>query len=60
MTSALVDEATAFLCGFKNTLIKTYRQDARNHFTDAKSEKNGPISHESETTQCTMATGMKK
>ena len=39
VASALVDEATAFLCGFKNTLIKTYGQGARNHFTDAKNEK---------------------
>ena len=39
VANSLVDEATAVLRGLKNYLIKTYGNDARNHFAGAKNDK---------------------
>ena len=39
VANSLVDEATTVLRGLKNYLIKTYGNDARNHFAGAKNDK---------------------
>ena len=39
VATALINEATAALRALKNTLIKTYGHEARNHFIDSRNER---------------------